>query len=319
MRAVQLGLFPERAVDFERERALAARLPAHVAFGTSSWTFPGWAGLCYPDGTTERDLRDRGLELYARYPLFRAVGVDRSHYRPIPEDELRRYAAQLPPAFPTVMKAWSALTTEVDPRSGEILATYLDPATFVREVYDPVASAFGEHVAALVLEFPPRRGRAIPRVDAFAERLDRFLAAIPRGVPLAVELRNRELFAPAYLQVLARHRVGHVLNWWEAMPDLGEQLRTPGVFPADVVVSRVLLPPGTRYEQQRARMEPFARLVEEQPQMRADVVALAHLTAALGKKLFVIVNNKAEGSSPLTVRALAERLVAPDVVWPPAP
>ena len=28
-------------------RALAARLPAAVHFGTSSWSFPGWAGLVY--------------------------------------------------------------------------------------------------------------------------------------------------------------------------------------------------------------------------------------------------------------------------------
>ena len=108
--------------------------------------------------------------------------------------------------------------------------------------------------------------------------------------------------------MLARHRVGHVLNWWEAMPELGEQLRLPSVLTGDVVVARVMLPPGTRYEQQQAKMAPFDRIVEESPRMRADVVELARLTAVLGKKLFVIVNNKAEGSSPLTVRALAERL-----------
>ena len=28
--------------------ALAAQLPGAVAFGTSSWAFPGWAGLVYP-------------------------------------------------------------------------------------------------------------------------------------------------------------------------------------------------------------------------------------------------------------------------------
>jgi hypothetical protein len=42
--------------------------------------------------------------------------------------------------------------------------------------------------------------------------------------------------------------------------------------------------------------------------MRDDVARLVEETARLGKVLFVIVNNKAEGSSPLTVRALAERV-----------
>ena len=35
---------------------------------------------------------------------------------------------------------------------------------------------------------------------------------------------------------------------------------------------------------------------------------LSEACRELGKVLLVIVNNKAEGSSPLTVRALAERL-----------
>jgi hypothetical protein len=42
--------------------------------------------------------------------------------------------------------------------------------------------------------------------------------------------------------------------------------------------------------------------------MRSDVARLADACDALGKVLFVTVNNKAEGSSPLTVRALAERM-----------
>jgi uncharacterized protein YecE (DUF72 family) len=304
---VQLGLFANQP-SFEDEARLAARVPRHVRLGTSSWTFPGWSGICYPPHTTERELKDRGLELYAKYPLFGTVGIDRSHYAPLAEAELARYAAQLPPGFPAVMKAWSALTTEVDPRTGEHLSTYLDPETFEREVAGPVRRAFRDRLGAIVLEFPPRRGRAIPTPEAFADRLDAFLAAVAGDLPLSIELRNRELLSTPYLQVLAHHRVGHVLNWWEAMPDLGQQLRLPGVMPADVVVTRILLPPGTRYEAQRERMAPFDRLVDESPAMRADVLALARATAALGKTLLVIVNNKAEGSSPLTVRALAESL-----------
>ena len=54
---------------------------------------------------------------------------------------------------------------------------------------------------------------------------------------------------------------------------------------------------------------PFDRLVEPQPAMREDVCTLIEEAGRRGYEVFVIVNNKAEGSSPLTVRALAERLV----------
>ena len=309
----QLGLFgapPEP--DFAREAELARKLPKGVLLGTSSWTFAGWSGLCYPAGTTERDLRDHGLSLYTRYPLFGTVGIDRSYYAPLTADELTRYAAELPPGFQTVMKAWGRITTPADPRTGEVFDEYLDPATFVREVADPVRRSFGDHVGAIVLEFPPVR-RAPPPAEVFAERLDGFLRAAPRDLPLTVEIRTRSHLAKPYLDVLRAHGVGHVFNLWEAMPDLATQLSLPGVVTSnDRVVVRLLMRPGTRYEDRKAAMAPFDRIVDENPQMRDDVLTLARLCVATGRTLFVIVNNKVEGCSPLTVAALARRIADRD-------
>ena len=76
------------------------------------------------------------------------------------------------------------------------------------------------------------------------------------------------------------------------------------------MVARLLIPPGQRYDARKRDLAPFDRVVDLQHKMRDDVVKLAEACEKLGKVLLVIVNNKAEGSSPLTVRALAERLVA---------
>jgi hypothetical protein len=92
------------------------------------------------------------------------------------------------------------------------------------------------------------------------------------------------------------------------MPDIGSQLAIRGVLGAPFVVARLLIPPGRRYADRKRELAPFDRLVDPQEGMRDDVARLVEETARLGKVLFVIVNNKAEGSSPLTVRALAERV-----------
>jgi hypothetical protein len=42
--------------------------------------------------------------------------------------------------------------------------------------------------------------------------------------------------------------------------------------------------------------------------MRRQVASIARTSLSLGREVFVLVNNKAEGCSPLTVRALAEML-----------
>jgi uncharacterized protein YecE (DUF72 family) len=206
------------------------------------------------------------------------------------------------------MKVWSAITTRADPRTGEVNASYLDPAVFERAVYAPVRSAFGEHVGALVFEFPPFRGKAKPSPEQFAEQLDAFFRAIPRDLPYAVEIRNRELLSRPYLDALKEARVGHVLNLWEAMPTLRQQLALPGILPTDRVVCRLLLRPGTKYADRKDEMAPFDRIVDPNEEMRADIAELAKLTEQLDKVLYVIVNNKMEGCSPLTVRALALRV-----------
>lgn len=75
-------------------------------------------------------------------------------------------------------------------------------------------------------------------------------------------------------------------------------------------VIRLLLAPGTRYNDRREDFAPFDRIVAPDPEMRRQVVALARARAALGRAVFVLVNNKAEGCSPLTIRALAELLAS---------
>ena len=307
----QLSLFGPPAaaqLDTRADEELMRHVPEHVRFGTSSWTFPGWAGIVYAGSPGERELAARGLEEYARHPLFRTVGIDRSYYAPLDGATLDRYAAQLPEGFSCVMKVFSEITSAVHPKTREENPSFLSRERVLREVIEPVSEHFAAHAGPLVFEFSPLRRSELPEPRAFAERLGELFRSLPRELPYAVELRNRELFTHAYLDVLRDVGVGHVLNFWERMPDVGEQLSVPGVLTAPVVVTRLLIPPGERYDSRKRVLTPFDRIVDPQEKMRADVERLSEACRELGKALLVIVNNKAEGSSPLTVRALAERL-----------
>lgn len=315
MATKQLGLFlrdtPEALPDREADEALARRLPPGLLLGPSSWTFPGWEGLVYPRGVRREDLVERGLSLASRHPLFRTVGVDRSHYAPLEEAELAHYASELPAGYPCVLKAWSALTSLED-RSGNDNPLFLDTRECERRVLLPLARRFAEHVGVLVFQLAPVSARNLPHPEAFAARLDAFLGALPTAFRYAVELRNRELLGPAYLDVLARHGVAHVLNLWERMPTIGRQLALPGVLTAPFVVCRLSIPPGGRYEEQKRRFAPFDRIVAVDEGMRVDVEALARACRMGRKTLYLTVNNKVEGSSPLTIRALIARLAEGD-------
>ena len=58
------------------------------------------------------------------------------------------------------------------------------------------------------------------------------------------------------------------------------------------------------------REAPFDALVDVDPRMRSEVVDLARESVRLGRPAFLLVNNKAEGCAPLTIKFLAELIAA---------
>jgi uncharacterized protein YecE (DUF72 family) len=237
-RVPQLPLFLPR-VDPHVEPgdvALAARLPPWIRLGTSSWTFPGWRGIVWEGAPAQGDLVQAGLGAYARHPLFRTVGIDRSYYGPLSREELAAYAAQLPEGFYCVSKIWDEATTFAFPahprfgaRAGTLNPRFFDAAMVRDEVLCAYEDAFAGHAGPFVFELAP--GPARPEPAAFARALEQLLGALAPRFPrfrFAFELRARELLVPRYFEVLRAFGAAHVFNWWSYMPPLRDQLRLPG-------------------------------------------------------------------------------------------
>ncbi|MGB8330685.1 MAG: DUF72 domain-containing protein [Polyangiales bacterium] len=294
--------------------AIRDRLPAKLRFGTSSWTFPGWAGLVYHRRYPNQRafLRD-SLAEYAQHPLMRTVGIDRGYYTPVPAEDLANYARQLPEGFRAAMKVWQGVTMPGYPKhpryggnAGQENRDFLDAEVFARAVHEPVRETFGQHMGPWVVEIAPAPSPLDPKW--FFDKLSRFLETAPGDFPFAVELRDRKLLTTEYARILREHGAAHVFNYWSRMPSLSEQMRVEGLLEGPLLVVRLLLPPGTRYADLKEQYAPFDRLAAPQPAMRRELVRLVRAALDRDMECYVIVNNKAEGCSPLTIKALAEEL-----------
>jgi len=294
--------------------ALARRIPPTVMFGTSTWTYDGWTGDVY-----HRAYRGaqpaRRLEEYARYPLFRTVGIDSAFYEPLSDAVLAAYAHALPPAFPCVSKVWDRITAKrfnQDPRWGNLAGQrnpdFLNAALFKDAVLAPYERAFRDHAGCFVFEFQAMRGKDLPEPAAWGEELDGFLRQLPRGFRYAVELRNPELLRDTHGEVLQRHGVAHVFNSWTEVPTIGEQLELPWTLPGDFTVARALLRPGRSYAEAVKLFEPYDRIREPQPAVRQDLLHLAAEALRRRIEALILVNNRLEGNAPGTIRAVAAAL-----------
>lgn len=298
------------------QNELARRLPAKLYMGTSSWSFPGWKGIVYDRETTQTVLARNGLTAYASHPLLRCVGIDRTYYGPISSEEFARYAESVPDSFRFLIKAHELLTRAHlrSPASGVRPArneTFLDANYAIQEVIRPILEGLGGRAAVLLFQFPPQSTASMGGPAGLSELLRRFLDKLPQGLLYAVELRNPELLGKPYLRVLEGTGACHCFNVHPTMPPLEKQLRmTQGTFfPATVV--RWMLRRNREYGDARDAWAPFDRLMEEDSESRHHIAAMCRRAVSEDKPSYVVVNNKAEGSAPLSVFKLAEHLGVP--------
>lgn len=322
---LQLGLFDGEAAPgvapvgpaaVPAELATAAtHLPPALYLGTSSWSFPGWEGIVYDRQASETTLARHGLAAYARHPLLRTVGIDRTFYRPIRAAEYRAYADVVPDDFRFLVKADRQLTSPVEPTGSAIRGTnplFLDAAWAIDEVVGPVVDGLGDKAGPILFQFPPMPANLVGGRGAFVQRLHTFLDALPPGPLYAVEIRTPAFLIPEYAAALDATNVAHGYTVHPAMAPLEEQLRVVRHYEQPALVLRWMLHADLKYEVAKERYAPFDRIQDEDaPSLeRIAVTALDALVAE--RNAFIIANNKAEGSAPLSLFRLAARMAAWD-------
>lgn len=294
-------------------RALGERLPQGIFLGTSSWAFPGWTGLVYDREAAQSTLAREGLRAYSRHPVLRTVGIDRTFYSPISAFTFAEYAAQVPAGFRFLVKAHEVCTLARYPpyerygvHRGQPNDRFLQASYAADLVVAPFVEGLRDKAGPLVFQFPPQDTRGFGGPARFVERLYAFFTALPRGPLYAVEVRNEELLTEGFAQVLAELGVCPVLSAWRHMPPVVHQAVLTHALELRAVVARWMLPPHLGYEEAYARYAPFHRLVDEDLVTREALAGICAAAANKGVPAFVIINNKAEGSAPLSALRLAE-------------
>lgn len=310
---------------------LGRRLHSGIFLGTSSWSFPGWQGIVYDDSYSETQLARVGLAAYAQHPLLRTVSIDRSYYQPLTAADYARYARQVPTDFRFVVKAPARVTdARVRNERGAGVAVnphFLDVAVATDEFLQPALEGLGANAGPLLFQLPPLPSEMTAGESAHAtiDRIGSFLAELPSALdgiaPIyAIELRNAELLTPRFVRTVRASGARLTISVHTRMPAAPRQAAALRALDAanddqdewkltGPLVVRWNLGAGQRYDDARQRYAPFDRIVDPDIVTRGALAHLMRVAVRSQQPSFIIVNNKAEGSAPLSVIELARAMV----------
>lgn len=314
------------AFDREQVKTRVAELAAKGVFiGTSSWKYEGWMGQLYTEDrylyrgkVAKKRFEQNCLSEYAE--VFKTVCVDAAYYTFPKVESLGGLAAQVPGDFQFGFKVTDAITVKKFPslprfglRAGQPNENFLNADLFTRAFLKPCES-IRQNVGVLMFEFSRFHATDYEHGRDFVAHLDRFLSELPTGWPYAIEMRNHHWLVPDYFACLARHKVTHVFNSWDAMPAVSEQMALPNSRTnPDLVAARFLLKPGRSYAEAVKAFQPYDKVREPYAEARAagkQLVAEGK-AAGPGRKTLIYVNNRLEGNALGTIGAMIEASETP--------
>ena len=306
---------------------LAAALPRLVHLGASSWTFPGWNGLVWDGDYSDAQLAKHGLAAYAQHPLLRCVSLDRAFYRPLSAQQYAHYAAQVGDGFRFSVKAPALVTDAIvrgesgrSPRFSQPNPAFLSPELAMQEFVQPAVKGLGPKLGALVFQISPLPAALLADMPTLLQRLATMLHGLPSREALrsqapdamvAVEVRDPQWLIPEFADVLRAAGATYCLGLHAKLPPIEGQLpMLRALWPGPLVCRWSLnrRHGAFGYKDAVQRYSPFDKLVDEDIETRSILARIIIATTHAGHPVYATLNNKAEGSAPLSVVALAREV-----------
>jgi uncharacterized protein YecE (DUF72 family) len=239
-------------------------------------------------------------------------------HRAIDAATYARLASQTPEDFRFVVKAPNEITDAVlrAPDTGAPLQDnpfFLDPRRALATFVQPAVEGLGPKLGALVFQISPLSATWLRNSNALLERFDALWRAVVPAMPAsaltALELRDARVLTPRLIAHLAQHGVTYCLGLHDRMPDAQRQMQAARAAGQSDFICRWNLQQGLRYNQAKAQWAPFDRLQAPDPVTREALAKAVVAALADGHRAFVTINNKAEGSAPLSVIELAKAIL----------
>lgn len=285
---------------------------AQLYIGTCSWKYPSWQGLVYSAA--------KGIDYLAEYARrYNTVEIDQWFWSrfnlqepvlPNPE-VVAAYRAAVENDFRFTVKAPNSITlTHLyrEEKKDPLVANPSFLSVSLMEAFLERLAPLHDVLGPIMFQFEYLNQDKVASQEQFQEQFAEFAGRLPSGFRYGVEVRNPAYLSSDYIAFLQELGLSPVLVQGYWMPPIWQVYDRHRELwqEQNTVIIRLLGPERKGIEELSGKK--WDRIVAPKDQELDHIAEVSNDLVDAGADVYINVNNHYEGSAPLTIERLRERL-----------
>jgi len=281
-----------------------------IHFGTCSWKYDSWQGIIYSP-SAKRNFLAEYSKSYDSVEIdqwfWSLFGVDKIAL-PLPE-VVREYAGSVPADFRFTIKVPNSITLTHFYRKQKDQPLEINPYFLSHDIFDQfigLLKPLHAKIGVMMFQFEYLNKQKMESQVQFQDRFESFIDRYHAMFNFGIEIRNPYYLNRRYFEFLKNRNLGHVFLQGYYMPDIfGVYARFRDYLIRPTVI-RLHGPDRGEIEEKSKGI--WNRILEPKEDDLNQLTRIIEEMRSRNLEVYINVNNHYEGSAPLTIGRIQERL-----------
>lgn len=282
-----------------------------IRFGTCSWKYDSWKGIIYSDKRNINFLKE-----YSTH--YSTVEVDQWFWSLFPPNKVvlpdyktvESYKNSVPDDFFFTIKVPNSLTLTHFYNRNKNEPLVVNPYFLSVNLFEEFLNTLipiEKNIGCLIFQFEYLNKQKMKSITMFLEKIYQFQSDLPKNLPpVGIEIRNPNYLKSNYFEALESLNFFHVFLEGYYMPPIIEVYEKSKEYLKDISVIRLHGPDRKGIE--KIANNNWNKIYLDRTEEISSIVQMIKEIENNEVDLFVNVNNHFEGSSPLTIERIKNKL-----------
>ncbi len=282
-----------------------------LRIGTCSWKYDSWRGLVYSDIEKINYLQE-----YSQ--IYNTVEVDQWFWSLFPPSKavlpnssiVESYKNSVPKDFLFTIKVPNSITLTHYYKRSKDTQLQLNPYFLSNDLFDEfirILDSLKDNIGCLIFQFEYLNKQKMSSLSEFQDKFNKFYSNVESDVPpIGIEIRNPNYLNKSYFQFLSDLNITPVFLEGYYMPSVSKVYQDYKYYIKQSAVIRLHGPDRKGIE--KLANDNWNKIYINRDTELNGIIEMLRDMQNREVDLFVNVNNHFEGSAPLTIKKIIEKL-----------